>query len=86
MPISATQRKINRLRKQGQHAANIRWQRDQERRERLAAKDPVDTGIKIARRIIVIDRETDIREVVIYESDSRRLWLRKERQVLRDWK
>ena len=83
MRISATQRKISRLRKQAQHAAKVRWQRDAERRERLAALDPVFTGSQIARRIIVIDDESRVRETVIYRSDSRRDWIRKLKSAMR---
>jgi hypothetical protein len=62
--------------------ANRRWQLDRERRDRLAAADPILHANRILRRIIVIDRETTVREVTIYAWDSAREAKRKEKRAL----
>jgi hypothetical protein len=62
--------------------ALIRWERERERRAVLAAKDPAFTGLRIARRVVVIDGEREVREVTIYETDSVREGRRKIREVL----
>lgn len=61
---------------------NRRWELDRARRNALAAKDPINTGLVIRRRIIVIDNEITAREAVIYETDSVREARRKERHAL----
>ena len=75
-------RTIRRVREQRQKAARARWERDRARRNALAEKDPIFTGLRIARRIIVIDDESRVRETVIYKGDSRRLWLQKQKRAL----
>jgi len=62
--------------------ANARWKMDRKRRDDLAAKDPVFTGLRISRRIIVIYGEKEVKEATIYESDSRRSASRKIREVM----
>jgi alkyl hydroperoxide reductase subunit AhpC len=63
--------------------AKRRWELDRQRRERLAAQDPIFTGLQIVRRIVVIDREQIVRECVIYAGDSFREAQRKTKRVLR---
>ncbi len=62
--------------------ARRRWELDAQRREALAAKDPAFTGLRIIRRIVVIDEEWTVREAVIYEYDSARSARAKLRNVL----
>jgi hypothetical protein len=69
-------------RKRGQMMAWARWKLDRERRERLAAIAPERYPGRIMRRIVVIDEERDVRETVIFESDSEREARRKVRKVM----
>ena len=62
--------------------ANKRWELDRARRAELAAKDPAFTGFRIVRRIIVIDNEKDVREAVIYSTDSIRSATQKLKRAL----
>jgi hypothetical protein len=62
--------------------AKRRWELDRQRRERLAATDPIFAGLQIVRRIVVINRERTVREAVIYAGDSLREARRKQRVVL----
>jgi hypothetical protein len=62
--------------------ANARWKMERKRQDELSAKDPVFTGLKIARRIIVIDFEQSVREAVIYECDSARSARAKIKSIL----
>lgn len=77
-----TRRKIAARSIKARERANRRWELDHARRDTLAAKDPAFTGLRIIRRIIVIDRELSAREAVIYECDSARSARRKLRGVL----
>lgn len=61
--------------------ATRRWELDRARRDALATKDPAFTGLRIVRRIIVIEREGSAREAVIYETDSARSARRKLRAL-----
>ena len=62
--------------------ATRRWELDRQRRERLAATDPIFSGLQIVRRIVVIDRERTVREAVIYAGDSLREARSKQRAIL----
>jgi hypothetical protein len=62
--------------------ARRRWELDRQRRERLAATDPIFAGLQIVRRIVVIDHERTVREAVIYAGDSLREARRKQRAIL----
>jgi hypothetical protein len=59
--------------------AKRRWEMEDQRRERLAAQDPVFTGLEIVRRVVVIDREREVREawrvIKTYDAfDAGRIW------------
>ena len=54
----------------GKRMAKERWRRDRERRDKLAAMNPIQYPGRIVRRIIVIDHETQVREAIIYDNDS----------------
>jgi hypothetical protein len=75
-------KKVSAARERGRRMATIRWKRDRERRDKLAALTAEQHPTKIARRIIVIDDERLVRETVIWSFMSRREWQRKERQAL----
>ena len=62
--------------------ANRRWELDRKRRSDLAAKDPAFTGLRIIRRIVVIEGESTVREAVIYNIDSLRSARQKLNRVL----
>ena len=59
-----------------------RWAMDRMRREIVAASDPIKFSREIVRRVVVIDRETTVREAVIYAFDSQREANRKLRRVM----
>jgi hypothetical protein len=63
----STARKIQRAIVAARKRANVRWQRDRERREVLAAVDPV--RFNVVKRIVVIDQETTAREIVFFDHD-----------------
>lgn len=65
--MSYETRKIKAARERGRKLANTRWERDRQRREALAAIDPV--RFNVVKRIVVIDRETTAREIVFFEHD-----------------
>lgn len=67
----------------GRRMARRRWEMEDQRRERLAGQDPAFTGLEIVRRVVVIDREREVREATIYANDSFREARRKVRQVMR---
>jgi hypothetical protein len=75
-------KRIRRASEIARKKAFLRWELERKRRDAIAAKDPAFTGLKIARRIIVIDGESVVREAVIYEGDSVRLARKKLRAVL----
>jgi alkyl hydroperoxide reductase subunit AhpC len=62
--------------------AAVRWAKDRERRKRMAERIESHWPGPIIRRIVVIDRESTVREAVIYETDSERDARRKLRSVL----
>jgi hypothetical protein len=62
--------------------ATERWRRDKAQRDLWASMAPERMPAKIVRRIIVIDGETEVREAVLYDTDSIRDARRKLRQVL----
>jgi len=62
--------------------AKRRWALDRERRARLDALDPIQVGGNIVRRVVVIDKESRVRERVFYEFDRPCDRKRKLREVL----
>ena len=58
-----------------------RWRRDRDRREKLAALSPIQYPGRIIRRIIVIEREVEVHETIIYDTDSIRDARRKLRAL-----
>lgn len=75
-------RKKQAASERGRRMAAARWENERRRQEELAAKDPAFSGLEIARRIVVIDRECAVRETVIYAGDSLRSARQKLRKVL----
>jgi len=75
-------RKVKAASNRGRLMARRRWQLDRDRRNRLVAIAPEMFPGRIMRRIVVIDEEREVREAVIYESDSIRETLRKVRKVM----
>ena len=67
----------------GKRMATARWARDRERRTVQAQLTAEQYPNRIVRRVIVIDREKEAREVVIFQWDSEREARRKIRKVLR---
>jgi hypothetical protein len=61
--------------------AAARWAKDRERRDRLALLTAEQYPNRIVRRIIVVDREKDVREAVIWDWDSAREARRKVRRL-----
>jgi hypothetical protein len=49
--------------------AKRRWALDRDRRDELAAKDPIRIGGKIIERIVRILNEREVRECTIFEFD-----------------
>lgn len=62
--------------------ARERWRRENERRERLAAMNPIQYPGRIVRRIIVITNECEAKEAIFYDTDSHRDARRKLNRVL----
>lgn len=75
-------RKKRAASERGRRMAAARWANERRRQEELAEKDPAFSGIEIARRIVVIDRERTVREVTIYAHDSARSARAKLKNVL----
>lgn len=73
-------RKIKHLRENGKRAAQKRWSIHRALQAAFAAVDPVRVG-HIARRIVDIRRESDVREIVLYTFDSERECRRKLRSI-----
>ena len=69
-------------RERAQRMAHRRWELDRERRAALAEAEPLTAERTILRRIVVIDRETRVREAVIYADDTARAARRKLRHIL----
>lgn len=59
-----------------------RWRRDRQRRDKLASMNPLQYPGRIVRRVIVITNEIEVREVVLYDTDSYRDARRKLKQVM----
>jgi hypothetical protein len=78
-----SRQKQRRASEHGRAMARVRWQRDRERREKVAQLTAEKYPQRIVRRIVVIDRERTAREVVIWSWDSAREARRKIREVLR---
>jgi hypothetical protein len=72
-----------RAAERGRKMARARWDQDRERRRALAALTAEQCPSHIVRRIVVIEHETTVREVVIWSFDSIRTARRKERDALR---
>jgi hypothetical protein len=60
-----------------------RWELDRQRRSALAALNAEHDPSRILRRIVVIDQERFVHEIVIWSWDSIRSARRKLRDVLR---
>lgn len=61
----------------GKRLANIRWQRDRERREKLAELTAEQNPTKIEGRIVAIRGEQTVKEFVLWSFDS---WREKRRK------
>lgn len=75
-------RKRKAASERGKRMAARRWQIDRAMRERIAAIAPEQLAGRIVRRIVDIRDEATVREVVIYDFDSRRSAMRKVRSIL----
>ncbi len=82
MSFWLTPKQIRRRSEVARIRANKRWEIERQRQAALAAKDPAFTGLKILRRVVVIDNEQAVREAVIYSTDSNRSAQRKINRVL----
>lgn len=69
-----------RASKRGRAMAKRRWDNDRIRRDRLFGLNAEKFPGNIVRRIVVIDRESFVREAVIFDFDS----IRSSRKKLRD--
>ena len=74
--------RIEAARARGRKMARARWRLDRQRRDQLAALSPERYPGRILRRIVVIDDERTVREVILRESDSDREARRKIKWVL----
>lgn len=70
-------RKKQTRRELGRKLAKIRWQRDRERRDKLAAIEAESNPSRIVRRLVIIDNERDVRELVLWSWETWRDWRRK---------
>ncbi len=77
-----TPKQIRRRSEIARIRANRRWEMERQRQAEIAAKDPAFTGLKVIRRVVVIDNEQAVREATIYNVDSRRSACRKINRVL----
>lgn len=66
----------------GKKMAAERWRLDKEHRDKLSLLNPIQYPGKILRRIIVIDNEVNVKEAIMYDTDSMREARRKLKQVL----
>lgn len=76
-------RKIKRIRENAKRAAILRWERERAKQQERAEVDPVFMGLRIVRRIVVIDDESRVREAVFYAGDSDRSARKKQLNILR---
>jgi len=74
----STIKRIHRRSLIATNRANLRWKRDRERRDALAAAAP-RIEYRIVERIVVIRDECRSREIVRYEHETERDWRRKRR-------
>ncbi len=77
---SFTLMRIQARSERGKRLAKARWDMDRARRQ--AEIDPMFNPSQIIRRIIVIDKETCVREAIIYKHDSARSARAKIKRVL----
>lgn len=76
------QRKLKRAStERGKKAANVRWERERSRRDKLARTDPVRVEGKIVERWVRIIGESEVRERTVYEFDTATDWRRKKREL-----
>lgn len=82
-----TNRQIEAKRERGRRMANVRWEMERARRDRLAqqaATDPlrcVTPERKILQRIVVINLESQAMEIIRWSGMSQREWSRLKRSV-----
>lgn len=75
--------KIKAARERGRRLANIRWEKDRAFRAALesdAMKDPARATGRIVRRVVIIDDESIVREIVRRDYHTERDWRRMKRQ------
>jgi hypothetical protein len=61
--------RIKRASEIARKRANIRWQRDRDMREKMAALDPIKFEGRIIKRIVVIENEATAKEICFYDFD-----------------
>ena len=79
--MSYTTRKIRRASERGTRLANIRWDRDRRMREAVAASELAKLDWTVVKRIVVIERETTVREIVFFACDRYADRVRKLREA-----
>ena len=79
--MSYQTRKIKAARERGKRLAKARWDKDRAMRDRIAAIEPASFAAEIVRRVVVIDREKAVREIVFYAFDTYSDRRRKLREV-----
>lgn len=69
------------MRARGRMMANVRWKREREWRDRLAATTAEQCPSQIVLRVVAIRNERDVSEAVVWSFDSRRDARRKLRAI-----
>jgi len=76
--------KIQAARAKGRRMAKARWKKDQALRAALTAeaeKDPLRATGRIVRRVVIIDDESTVREIVRRDYHSARDWARMKKKA-----
>lgn len=74
--------KIQAARERGRRMAAARWKKDRAMRDALAAeesRDPFGRTGRIIRRVVIIDAESTVREIVRRDYHTERDWRRMKR-------
>jgi len=67
--MSYLTKKIKAASERGRRRANARWDKDRAMRAVITESDPMKFEGRIVKRIVVIEQETKVREVVFYDFD-----------------
>ncbi len=74
-------RKVAAAKERGRQMANVRWQKERQKRDKLARLTAEQHPSKIVLRVIVIREEKDVQEAVVWSFDSRRSAKKKLREI-----